>query len=355
MIVTVSTVKDHLPNVQRFVEGNLDGGVDHMVVLLDARAPQVKAWLDSRPEVTALVTDETWWRGQRPALLNRRQNVNANLVRHVLGSLGWAEWLFHVDADEVLQLDRSQLAGIPAREPAVSAPPLEVVSVAEPQGHPELFKRLLTDGELHLVTALGLLAEPTNSRYFRSHIAGKVGIRPDADLWLGIHKATDASGRRLRLVRRPGVEMLHYEAFSREDFVRKWVAMVGSGPRVNFGTHRLGLATALRTLVEMELDEETRSRYLARFYDRHMADPVEDLGALGLLERRPHLSRGHRPTPLGPERRDALRAALEAWRTQDKRQFVPPQDPTKDPAKEADADASNGGFADKVRRRMRRG
>lgn len=351
MIVTVSTVKDHLSNVQRFVEGNLDGGVDHMVVFLDARAPKVKAWLDSRPEVTAVVTDDTWWRGQRPALLNRRQNVNANLVRHVLADLGWAEWLFHVDADEVLQLDRDQLADVPAREPAVSVPPLEVVSIAEPDGPPVLFKRLLDDGELHLVTALGLLAEPTNSRYFRSHIAGKVGVRPGADVWLGIHKATDAAGRRLPLVQRPGVEMLHYEAFSREDFVRKWVAMVGSGPSVNFGTHRMSLATALRTLVGMEIDEETRSRYLARFYDLHMADPVDDLAGLGLLESRPPLSHGHRPQPLDASRRDALAAAIEHLRTQDKKRFVPPKDPAKGETAPGPATA---GLTEKVRRRMRR-
>ncbi|WP_158630701.1 glycosyltransferase family 2 protein [Nocardioides daphniae] len=350
MIVTVSTVKDHLSNVQRFVEGNLDGGVDHMVVFL-ARAPKVKAWLDTRPEVTAVVTDDTWWRGQRPALLNRRQNANANLVRHVLADLGWAEWLFHVDADEVLQLDRDELAGVPAREPAVSVPPLEVVSIAEPDGPPVLFKRLLDDGELHLVTALGLLAEPTNSRYFRSHIAGKVGIRPGADVWLGIHKATDPGGRRLPLVQRPGVEMLHYEAFSARTSCAsgwRWSAPAPASTSARTGwpwpppcapwsawssTRRPGRATwrGSTTL--------------------HMADPVDDLAALGLLESRPPLSHGHRPQVLDESRRSALAAAVEGLRTQDKKRFVPPKDPAKG---ETAPSAAGAGLTEKVRRRMRR-
>ncbi|QCX28186.1 glycosyltransferase family 2 protein [Nocardioides jishulii] len=350
MIVTVSTVKDHLSNVQRFVEGNLDGGVDHMVVFLDARAPKVRRWLDSRPEVTAVVADRPWWGGQRPALLNRRQNINANMARVVLADLGWAQWLFHVDADEVLRLDRDQLARVPAGEPAVGVPPLEVVSVAEPDGPPTLFKRLLDDDQLHLLTALGLLAEPTNSRYFRSHVAGKVGVRPGAEVWLGIHKATDATGRRLTLALPPGQEMLHYEAFSREDFVRKWVAMVGSGPNVNFGAHRMGLAKALRALVDMELDDETRARYLARFYDLHMADPADDLEALGLLEHRPPMSHGHQPQVLDEARRRELRTALEAWRTQDKTRLVPPKDPTKGDA----ARGATGSLTEKVRSRLQR-
>lgn len=327
VIVTVSTVKDRLPNVQRFVEGNLAGGADHMLVFLDAPEPEVEAWLAERPEVTTVLTDDTWWRGARPALLNRRQSVNANLARTVLARWGDADWLFHIDADEILQVDREALAAVGRKKPAVNVQPLEVVGALDPAREPRQFKRLLSDGELHLVHALGLLAEPTNSRYFRSHIAGKVGVRPGSDTWLGIHKATNAQGERLKLVRRPGLRMLHIESYSGAEFVRKWTNMVSSGPSMHFGEHRMGLAKALRTLVSMEIPEDVKSRHLSDFYQRHMADPIDELDSLGLLMTIDPRGGGHVPAPLATRRLAALRQELEAMRGQDKEQFVPPRAP----------------------------
>ena len=36
LVFCVSTVKDTLANLQRYVDGNLAGGADHLVVFLDA-------------------------------------------------------------------------------------------------------------------------------------------------------------------------------------------------------------------------------------------------------------------------------------------------------------------------------
>ena len=61
MLITASTVKDTLPNVQRFVGGNLAGGVDHMVgVPRRAAAPTGRPRCGSgsrqQPHVTAVRT-----------------------------------------------------------------------------------------------------------------------------------------------------------------------------------------------------------------------------------------------------------------------------------------------------------
>jgi hypothetical protein len=239
--------------------------------------------------------------------------------------LGWAEWLFHIDADEIARIDRAALAGVPPRRPAVNLQPLEVVGVLEPDGEPTLFKRLLTDRELRDLVSRGLLAEPTNSRYFRSHVAGKVGVRPNAEVWLGIHKATDRNGQRVPLVRKPGLELLHYESYSGEEFVRKWTNMVTSGPRMNFGEHRMGLAQELKDLVNAGLVAEVKAARLSDFYQRHMADPVNELASLGLLREVDPSSGIHTPTPLPPEQRNALVTALEAVRDQDKTRLLPPK------------------------------
>ena len=76
------------PNVQRYVDGNLAGGVDHLVVFLDApddaATPEVRAWLEAHPHVTCVVTDDAWWTDKRPEQLNTRQRINANVVKALL-------------------------------------------------------------------------------------------------------------------------------------------------------------------------------------------------------------------------------------------------------------------------------
>ena len=106
---------------------------------------------DAQPDVTAVVTDRSWWNGGRPGLLNRRQRLNANLARSVLTRVDGADWLFHLDADEIAQIDRAELATVPASAPAVNLRPLEVVSPLHPEGEPRLFKRLLEEPDLLLL------------------------------------------------------------------------------------------------------------------------------------------------------------------------------------------------------------
>ena len=72
-------------------------------------------WLEEQPHVTRVRTGEEWWAGDRPGQLNVRQRINANLLKHVLARVDWAEWLFHIDGDEIVQVDRAVLDTRPGR------------------------------------------------------------------------------------------------------------------------------------------------------------------------------------------------------------------------------------------------
>lgn len=332
VILTVSTVKDSLANVERFVRGNLSGGADHMIVFLDSPSASLEGWLADQPDVTVVVTDKTWWRAARPRGLNRRQQINANLAKAVLTTCPWAQWLFHVDADEFVRIERAALDAVPAGDRAVRLLPLEVVSRHHWDGEPNLFKRLLTDPELELLCALGALAEPSNAVYFRSHAVGKVGVRPALDVRMHIHRVIDRRGQDIPAAGGPGLRMLHLESYSGEEFVRKWTAMLGSGPSVNFGPDRMRLATAMQELLARDLPEETVRRYLMEIYDRHMADPLETLGELGLLEQMSPRDGGQTPRSLNETHRSQLRTTLAALRGEDKALFLPDEVPAKQAA-----------------------
>jgi hypothetical protein len=320
MIVTVTTARDRLPNLQRFVRGNLAGGVDHMVVVLEEPTPDVVDWLEAQPEVTPFVADADWWQGPRPERLNMRQWINANLVRRALAEVVRADWLFHLDGDEVAQIDRDVLAGVPARHGVVRLGVLEAVSRPSWPRDPTWFKRDLTDGELALLVQLGVLTEPRNKTYFRGHRFGKIGMRPDTVGWIGLHNAVDDELEPLPHKRFPGLELLHYESWSLEDFDRKWTNLATAGSRPpNFQDDRGAMYDAFAQLSSMALPAEVRERAVRRIYERACQDQFETLRDLGLLVEVDPAEGKHQPTPLSPAEQEQLRAAITSaggsWRT----------------------------------------
>lgn len=327
MLFTASTVKDTLPNVQRFVRGNLASGVDHMFVLLDApRAEgqgEVREWLEDQPHVTCVRAGKEWWGGDRPGQLNVRQRINVNLVKHVLSGFDWAEWLFHIDGDEIVQVDRGVLEGLPADIPAVRLAPLEAVSRKHWDEDPTWFKRLLNDGDLALLHALGVLERPRNGAYFHGHVEGKSGIRPGADGWLTLHKAVGAQRQPLESFEHAALRVLHYESYSGEDFVRKWTALVASGPSASYRPARGNTAIALRALIGKNLGEEKARDYLMRLFERTTEDDFDTLRDLGLLVEVDPTRGGHVPQEFPAGGREEMLAALDELRGQPKRRFHP--------------------------------
>ena len=323
LVVCATTVKDTLPNVQRYVDGNLAGGADHLVLFLDApddpATPSVREFLDAHPHATCVVTDDSWWPDKRPEQLNTRQRVNANVVKALLSTVGWADWVFHVDGDEIVQLQRAVLDDVPASSAAVSLAPLEAVSRKSWDGDPTWFKRLLGSDDLTLLKTLGVIDRPSNGALFHGHVEGKSGLRPTTDLWLTLHHAVDAEKNDVAPFTDPAaLRLLHYESFSGADFVRKWTSILAAGPKPNFRPAREPTAIALQTLIAKGLSPAQAEPYLMRIFERTTEDDFDTLRDLGLLEHVDPRTGGHQPTAL-PD--GTLPALLDAVRPEPKRPF----------------------------------
>ncbi|GGO78327.1 glycosyltransferase family 2 protein [Nocardioides deserti] len=324
MLFTASTVKDTLPNIERFVTGNLAGGVDHMIVFLDAGDPEVRAWLDEHPHVTCVRTDASWWNGERPAELNVRQRINANVAKALLSLVEGAEWVFHVDADEVVQVDRAVLAAVPEETRVVKLAPLEAVSRKHWDGDPTWFKRLLGKPDLTLLQTLGVIDRPSNGAYFHGHVDGKSGVRPATDVWLTLHHGVDAAKAELpAYADADRLRLLHYESYSGEDFVRKWTSILAAGPMANFRPAREPTAVALRALIDKGLSEEQAAPYLMRIFERTTEDDFDTLRDLRLLVEVDPRQGTHVPATATDGDLEHLHALLDGVRGEPKRSFHP--------------------------------
>ncbi|MEO6509768.1 MAG: glycosyltransferase family 2 protein [Nocardioides sp.] len=322
LVVLASTVKDTLANVQRYVDGNLAGGADHLVVFLDAPSdpgtPAVRELLDAHPHVTCVVTDDSWWTDKRPEQLNTRQRVNANVVKALLSTVDWADWVFHVDADEVVQLSRSVLDGVPDDRPAVTLAPLEAVSRKHWDGDPTWFKKLLEADDLTLLKTLGVIDRPSNGALFHGHVEGKSGVRPTTDLWLALHHVVDEEKAEVTAFTHEELRLLHYESYSGEDFVRKWTSILAAGPKPAFRPAREPTAIALQTLIAKGLSPEIAERYLMRIFELTTEDDFETLRDLDLLENLDPRAGSHVPAAV-PDA--SMASLLEGVRGEPKRPF----------------------------------
>jgi hypothetical protein len=324
MLFTVSTVKDTVPGLKQFVARNLAGGVDHLFLFVDDARPRVTAALNRQSHVTAIATGEAWWQGKRPRQLNARQRINANVVKALLAvDAGPDDWLFHIDADEALQVDRAALAALPPEVSVVRAPPLEAVSRKKwPGGQVTHFKRMLQPDELVLLHVLGVIDEPANGRYFHGHLEGKSGLRPTLDRWVTLHGVHDVDQRPVPPAAETEVaRLLHYESWSGEEFVRKWTNILESGTKVSFRPGREPTAVALRTLIAADLPERKLRDYLLRVFERTTEDDFDTLLDLGLLEKVDPLAGKHRPEEMGPDREAGIKAMLEAIEPENKWPF----------------------------------
>jgi hypothetical protein len=313
VIVSVSTVKDTVPNLERFVRRNLAGGIDHLVVFLDMKQPEAADFLDSHPHVTCIQTHRTWWHGARPPDLNGRQRRNAALGARVLSEFDWADWVFHIDGDEVADLDRSVLDAVSPDERVVALEPWEAVSQVSWGRDPTWFKTLLDDDQLALLTSLGVLRRPSNKVYFRGHVVGKVGVRPAPDLRLAIHAVASEDGLRVEPYGRPVGRVLHYESPDGEEFARKWQALIESGPTPSQRSSRGSTARAVRALLNIGFTSEEAKPYLLRMFEQTV-DEFETLRGLRLLREVDPDSWTRTPEPLPDGASRELKATLHAER-----------------------------------------
>ncbi len=297
MIVAVSTVKDTIDNARRYVARNLANGIDHLVVFTEESGAQTEAFLDQHPAVTHVPTGRGWWGDERPDDLNTRQRQAANLARVLLAPFSWAEWIVHIDGDEVALIDRDVVATLPDTVETFRLQPLEAVSRGEWPGEVTHFKRLLRDNELILLSVLGLVEEPDNKTYFRGHVRGKRGVRIRCDLRIGLHSVKDGRGRIVKAPSDPDLRMLHFDAPTIAEFTRKWTAMAGSGSPSVYRPSQGPVVRAMRQLTSMNLPDDVRERYVRRIYARTQLEDFDTLLELGLLEEIDADSGAHRPQP----------------------------------------------------------
>lgn len=322
MIVSVTTLKDTVANVRKFVSRNLAGGVDHVVIYLDAELPDVEEYLSAHPDVTCIPAYGDWW-DDRPQNLNERQGTNAGMLSRLLDGYPWAEWLVHLDGDEVAELDLPALASLDRSCDVVRLAPLEAVAQLHPEADPVLFKRLLDDDELALLHALGLLSRATNRRYFRGHVAGKLVVRPSRDLALAIHKAWRTDLTEIAPLDDGRQRVLHYESPNGEEFVRKWLALLSSGTGVRQRGTREPVARSILALLDLGLSETDTAHFLEEIYQRYAVDDVDALQRLGLLV---HLDPDAPRPPREPfpeAAKEDLAALVERARPLRKKQFRP--------------------------------
>ena len=321
-ICTVTTLWDSLANVRQFVSRNLAAGADHMFVFLDAPAPDVRDYLEGLDPVTVVRTGKAYWHGRRPGNLNVRQIANANLVSYLLSPFDEVRWLFHIDGDESLDIDREALLSSDA--PVARLSVLE--SVSAPHGDADLdrFKRKPTPDELARLTDLGVISGPRLTEFFHGHVRGKVGVRPALDLRVGIHDAWDRTGERLPAQASPDWNVLHYDCWSSEEFLRKWASPMANR-RANFTGRRQQLQDAVNAVIDdSSLDDEERHRRLIELYDTNVADDVTALEEAGLLVVPRPDRHAHQPRGLGPDR-DAVHRLLDHLVAAERRYFLSPR------------------------------
>lgn len=305
LVCTVSTVKDTVENVRLFVARNLAAGADHMFVFLDDADPEVGAYLDGHEHVSSIRTGKRYWDGQRPKNLNVRQLVNANIVNALLAPFEEVRWLFHLDGDECLDVDRTALLSLTDAAQAVRLSTLEAVSQAAWDQPVDRFKRPLGKDDLRLLAVLGVLDRPHMRQYYNGHLSGKPGLRPSLDLSLRIHSVRDRDGKAVDAVSGEHLNVLHYESFSGAEFVRKWSAHLSSGREARVNVRKDQLRSAIAAVLDNDhLGPDRKRDLLLQIYRRHVEDDFATLDELGFLMTPSPAHHSHEPTgfPLEVER-----------------------------------------------------
>lgn len=284
MIYTVSTIKDTQDNIERFARRNLSAGADHLFLFLEGPEARLQAGRLDSEHVTAIPTGDAYWHGDAPASLNARQVVNANLANCLLSAFRWAKWLFHIDGDECLDIDKGYLGALSGDVRAVRLRPLEAVSRRRWPGEVTHFKRRLSQAELTALHRAGMIDTPSNRSYFRGHVIGKSGLRPSPYVTLRVHDVKTHDDAKLDHHRSHKLRMLHFESATGEEFIRKWTAHVSRGEnRQAVRAERKAVLRAVHSILSSRLPEEDKARRLWTVYEQHGEEDLEALAVLGLL------------------------------------------------------------------------
>jgi hypothetical protein len=309
--------------LERWIARNMAAGVDRMIMFVEDRDDaRTAALLDARPGVVAIDAG-TWWGEDLPPRLNARQRTGADAALTVVREHDARGWMFHIDGDEVLHLDKERLLALPEDVEAVQLSPLEALSQWEwPDDEVTAFKRLLSVEELNLLHLLGMIARPENDAYFRGHTAGKAGMRVSSHAWWEIHRVVDDSRTPVPAHRAPWLQVLHYESHTLEEFVRKWTNHTTSGHRMVARPERRRLASAMSAKGWASWPDEVVDQVRRELFAATALDDGDGMARLDLLVA-PVLPGSPATTEAGDLHLEDIRAGLLALAGADKPGFRP--------------------------------
>ncbi|WP_050930499.1 glycosyltransferase family 2 protein [Aestuariivita boseongensis] len=215
----VSTIKAPVRDTLRFAAYHLSQGAHRIYIYLDDANEAAFVALNDHPQITPILTDDTWWekRGRRPVKHQVRQSRNAT---HCYRRLAKVDWLIHMDADEFLVTTHSIdeiLGGLSDNTQCARIRPMEQLS-----GDPTLFKAFMPAGaKRHRLTEA---IYPTYGPYlkagFLSHLAGKIFVRTGhPDLKLRIHNALIDDKMIEDMPELDGIDLAHAHAKSWDQFL----------------------------------------------------------------------------------------------------------------------------------------
>jgi hypothetical protein len=244
--------------------------------------------------------------------------VNANLANVLACSVPRIAWLFALDLDERLSVDKRRLLRLDVAAEVVALRTWEGAASDTEDVH-GWYKRWPTVAEMQALHRDGVLGRPDLKSYFRGH-HGKRGLRPDVDKRVEMHRVRGRDRRPVKPFVARWLVVLHDESISFDTFRDKWAALLTAGD-YGQGTARQGLGRMIRaTFDDPVLGAAERETRLREIYRRHVVDDVAALRRRGLLVQPPF--REYAPRPLTDEERAVLDGLCALLRRRPKLSFL---------------------------------
>lgn len=242
----VSTIKAPTKEVLSFVAYHLSLGASHIFIYLDDSNAITAELLQSHPNVTAILTDESYWEAlgkKRPVKHQVRQTRNAT---HCYAACPTVDWLAHIDVDEFLVFTKPIEPMLKnASKDVLRVDPFESLCQENRTNDLVYCKAKLPNGPAG--DALAQDIYPMFGAFFKSafvsHTAGKIFVRTGLpDIEIRIHRAFDGNKNPLGDAHLPDAELCHLHVQSWE----KWLKIMKF--RLTKGSYRAELEQSISVM-----------------------------------------------------------------------------------------------------------
>ncbi len=273
-----ATIRSRPEYVADFTRSYLALGASELFIFFDDPAHGNATEKVDDARVISFVCDDGYWRslGQtRPERLNDRQLANLRHARSRTNS----GWLLNVDLDERVYTEtgiNEVLGGQPADVLSVSLPPAEALyddlPTIETAFRTPWFKRVLAEREA-LATGVGAilfamhgdLARLTRHGLF-GHVKGKYFVRTGLPrVVLRLHAVAVSDGSKIVGATVPGLELLHFDSLTYEDWKEKWLLRISGAVSCNMSETRLGQFSLIEAAAKAQSEDGLRALYRSMY------------------------------------------------------------------------------------------